>query len=158
MVRCTLEQRVFLYESSMKYGSLAKCRQKFRRKFRDERVSSRKTIHNLINKLRTTWFLIDRKQKRKRRVLTEEKLDPIGARLEHTPVKSLKGLAQETGVPKSSARTATQLLKPSSESWCLVRCKCRKECCTCVFKDTTSCRKYLRVDRTFSTPPVICEW
>jgi hypothetical protein len=57
----------------------------------------------------------------------------IGARLEHTPRKSLKRLAQETGMSKSSARTATQLLKPSSESWCLVCCKCKKDCCTCVF-------------------------
>jgi hypothetical protein len=68
-----------------------------------------------VNKLRTTGFLIDKKQKHKRRVLTEEKLDDIGARLEHTPRKSLKRLAQETGVSKSSARTATPLLKPFNE-------------------------------------------
>jgi hypothetical protein len=51
-----------------------------------------------------------------------EKLDDIGARLEHTPSKSLKRLAQETGVSKSSARKATQMLKPSGGSWCLVCC------------------------------------
>jgi hypothetical protein len=44
-------------------------------------------------------------------VLTEEKLDDIEARLEHTPRKSLQCLAQEIEVSKSSARTATQLLK-----------------------------------------------
>jgi hypothetical protein len=44
-------------------------------------------------------------------VLTEEKLDDIGARLRHMLKKSLKHLAQETGVSKSSARTPTQLLK-----------------------------------------------
>jgi hypothetical protein len=54
---------------------------------------------------------MDKKQKRKCRVLTEEKLDDIGARLEHTPRKSLKRLAQETGVSKSGARRSTQLLK-----------------------------------------------
>jgi transposase len=104
----------------MKYGSARKCRRKFRHtsKFHDERVSSRQTIHNLLNKLRTTGLLIDKKEKHKCQVLTEEKLDDIGARLKHTPRKSLKHLAQETGVSKSSARTATQLLKPSSESWC----------------------------------------
>jgi hypothetical protein len=37
-------------------------------------------------------------------VLAEEKLDNIGDRLEPTPRKSLKYLAQETGVPKYSAR------------------------------------------------------
>jgi hypothetical protein len=44
-------------------------------------------------------------------VLTEEKLDNIGARLEHTPKKLLKHLAQETGVSESSARRATQFQK-----------------------------------------------
>jgi hypothetical protein len=44
-------------------------------------------------------------------VLTEEKLDDVGARLEHTPRKSLKCLAKETGVSKYSTRSATQLLK-----------------------------------------------
>jgi hypothetical protein len=44
-------------------------------------------------------------------VITEEKLDDIGGRLEHTPRKAQKRLAQETGVSKSSARSATKLLK-----------------------------------------------
>jgi gamma-glutamylcysteine synthetase len=70
------------------------------------RVPSRQTIHNLLIKLRTTRLLIDNEQKHKRQVLTEEKWD-IWARLEHTPSKSLKRLVQETGVSKSSARTAT---------------------------------------------------
>jgi hypothetical protein len=64
-----------------------------------------------MNELRTKRPLIDKKQKHKHRVLTEEELGDIGARLEHTPRKTLKRLAQETGVSKSSARRATQLLK-----------------------------------------------
>jgi hypothetical protein len=95
----------------MKYGSARKCRPKFRLKFCDESVISRQTIHNLANKLRATGLLIDNKQKHKPRVLTEEKLDDVGARLEHTHKKSLKHLAPETGMPKSSARKATQFLK-----------------------------------------------
>jgi hypothetical protein len=63
--------------------SLGKCRQKFC----DERVPSRQTIHNFVNKLRTTGLLTDKKQKHKSWVLTEEKSDDIGARLEHTPRK-----------------------------------------------------------------------
>jgi hypothetical protein len=59
----------------------------------------------------STWLLIDKKQKHKHWVLTEDKLDDIGARLEYAPRKSLKCLAQVTGVSKSSARRATQLLK-----------------------------------------------
>jgi hypothetical protein len=44
-------------------------------------------------------------------VLTEEKLDDMGARLEGTPRKSLKRLAQETGMSKSNVRSGAQLLK-----------------------------------------------
>jgi hypothetical protein len=85
MVQYTLEQSVLLYDSYVKYGSARKCQRKFRRKFRGERVPSRQIIHNLVNKRRSTGFLIDKKQKHKRRVLIEEKLDDTGARLEYTP-------------------------------------------------------------------------
>jgi hypothetical protein len=71
MVRYTLEQRVFLYVARVKYGSAGKFRRKFRRKLRDERVPSRQTIHNLLNKLITMGILIYKKQKHKHRVLTE---------------------------------------------------------------------------------------
>jgi hypothetical protein len=57
------------------------------------------------------WTLISQETKLKRRVLTEEMLDDIGARLEHKLRKSMKRLAQETGVAKSSARTAKKLPK-----------------------------------------------
>jgi hypothetical protein len=114
--------------------SAIKCRRKFRRKFRDERVPSRQTIHNLVNKLRTTGLVTNKKQELSRRVLTEEKIDDTGAKLEHTPRNSLKRLAQQNGVSESSVRTTTQLLKSSSESWRLVRCKCKKDCCTWSFK------------------------
>jgi hypothetical protein len=56
-------------------------------------------------------LLIDKKPKHKRRVLTEEKLDDVGTRLEHTSRKSLKLLAQRNGVSKSSASRTTQMLK-----------------------------------------------
>jgi transposase len=113
-VRYTLQRRVFLYDTYVKYGSVRKCQRKFRLKFLNERVTSIQTIHNLVNKLRSTRLLIDKKQKHKRRVLTEGKLEDIGARLEHAPRKSLKHLAQEAGKSMSSARLSTQYLKPRS--------------------------------------------
>jgi biotin operon repressor len=131
--------------SQAKYGSARKCRRNFRRKFRDEIVLSRQTTHNLVNKLRSTGFLIDKKQKHKRRVLTEEKL--------HTSRKSLKHLAQETGVSKYSARTATQLLKRSSESWCLVCLSARRNVVPVFFNETTNSKKIstCRWDGIFNT-------
>jgi hypothetical protein len=97
---------VFLYDTHEKHGSARKCR----RKFRDERVHSRQTVHNLMSKLRTTGPLIDKKQKHNLRVLTE-KIDDTGGRLEHRTRKSLKRLAQETGVSNSIVRMATQFLR-----------------------------------------------
>jgi hypothetical protein len=102
MVRYTLEELVFLYDTYVKYGSARKCRRKFRRKVRDEGIPIRQTIHKLVNKLRKTGLLIDKKQKHKRWVLTE-KLDDMGTRREHTPSKSLKRLAQETSNPRLAA-------------------------------------------------------
>jgi hypothetical protein len=89
-------------------------------------------------------------------VLTEEKLDDIGARHERTPRTSLKRLAQETGVSKFSAGTAPQSQKPSSENWCAV--SARRNVVPVLFNETINCKKYLGVEKTaFSTPPVICE-
>jgi hypothetical protein len=62
-----------------------KYRRKFGRKFRDERVLNRQSIHNLANKLRSPGLWIDKKQKHKLRVSTEEKLGDIEARFENTP-------------------------------------------------------------------------
>jgi hypothetical protein len=111
MVWYILEQRLFLYDTHVKYGSARKCQKKCWHKFHDERVHIRQTFHNLVNKLRTTGLLVDKKQKHKLWVLAEDKLDAMGARLEHTPSKSLKCLGQDSRVSKSSARMATQLLK-----------------------------------------------
>jgi transposase len=85
-----------LYDTYVKYGSGGKCWRKFRCKFHEESVPSRQTIHNLVNKLRTTGLLIDKKTKHKLEMLNEEKFDGIGAKLEHTSRESLKCLAQET--------------------------------------------------------------
>jgi hypothetical protein len=112
MVRYASEQRIFLYDTYAKYRSARNSRRKFRRKFCDGRVSSRQAIHTLMNKRRTTGLLIDKKQKHKRPAFAGKSyIYDIVAGLEHTPRKSLKRLAQENGVSKSSAGRAIQLLR-----------------------------------------------
>jgi hypothetical protein len=54
-------------------------------------------------------LFIDTKQKHKHRLLTEEALGDIGARLEYTPRKSLKRLAQETGVSKVKCKNGNTI-------------------------------------------------
>ena len=56
------------------------------------------TIRRQAKRLKETSSVKNRKVNRQRHVLTEEILDEIGERLEHTPQKSLKRLSQETDV------------------------------------------------------------
>jgi transposase len=160
MVWYTWEQCVFLYDTYLKHGSARKCRGYFRRKFRDERVPSRQTIHNLVNKLRSTGLLIDKNQKHECRVLTEKKLDNTEARREHKSRKSLKRLAQETGVSTSNARRATQLLKLRSYKTTVTHAlqpldpAIRVHFCSCILWYVVEGEIDLQLT---GTPPVICE-
>jgi transposase len=110
-VRYTLEQRVYMYDTYVKSGSARKVRRRFRLKYPGVTVPQLETVHKLVNKVRRTGSVLDRKAKSKRRVLTEEKLDEIGAQLERTPRKSLRRLAEETRVSVGSAWTAIRLLQ-----------------------------------------------
>ena len=69
------------------------------------------TITRQAKRFKETGYVKNRKVNRRRQVLTEETLDEIGDRLEHTLQKSLKRLLQETGVSVSSVQRATKLLK-----------------------------------------------
>ena len=75
------------------------------------RVPSREAVRLLVNKFRETGSILDNKRNVKRRVLTEQKLEEIEERLENSPQKSLRRLAQETDISEASAWKATKLLK-----------------------------------------------
>ncbi|XP_021921345.1 uncharacterized protein LOC110830569 isoform X2 [Zootermopsis nevadensis] len=107
----SIKQRVFLVETYTKYSSYGRCRRKFFRHFPGVCVPSRSMIERLVKKFRSTGSVLDKKKNRKRSVLTEEKLDEIGALLEKSPRQSLASLAAQSGVSLGSAQTATRLLK-----------------------------------------------
>ena len=86
-------------------------RRKFRVKFPGGPVPNPSTIRRQAKQFKETGYVKNRKVNRQRQVLTEETLDEIGDRLEHTLQKFLKRLLQETGVSVSSVRRATKLLK-----------------------------------------------
>ena len=69
------------------------------------------TIRRQAKRFKETGYVKNRKVNSRRQVLTEEILDEIGDRLEHTLQKSLKRLLQQTGVSVSSVQRATKLLK-----------------------------------------------
>ncbi|KAJ4433388.1 hypothetical protein ANN_15647 [Periplaneta americana] len=91
--------------------SPALCRREFQERFPGVDPPERTTVHKIVNKFKTTGSVLDKKRRRRRHVLTEEKLDDIGAQLEQSPQKSLTQLAQQAGVSRTSAHNATKLLK-----------------------------------------------
>ncbi|XP_069673339.1 uncharacterized protein [Periplaneta americana] len=120
-IRYTIEQRIFIYDNFVKTESVATVRRRFRERFADSAIPNPSSVRDIVKKVRETGSLNDKKTQPRRRVLTEEKLDDIGARLENSPRKSLKRLAQEVGVSKSSARVATKLLNLKSYKTMQVR-------------------------------------
>ncbi|PSN40174.1 hypothetical protein C0J52_16353 [Blattella germanica] len=71
------------------------------KKFRRASVPNKSTIHRLVCKVRERGAFADKKRNRKRIVLTEEKLDDIGACFEQSPHKSLSKLAQQSREQRS---------------------------------------------------------
>jgi hypothetical protein len=84
-VRYNLEQRVFIYDCYVKTNSYKSCRRKFRCKFLGITCPSGDAIYKLVKEVKTHRILIDRKALKINHVLTGEKLDDIGHRLENSP-------------------------------------------------------------------------
>lgn len=101
-------------------------------------------MSNLVNKLKTAGSLPDKKKT----VLAEGELEPIRARLETSPRKSLKRVGRTMSVPKTWARRATKLLQLRSiRQRCIMhwRLKCIKRIPT-IWRNqqTTSAAKQLQ--------------
>ena len=107
-----LIERVHINDMYMKSRkSCSETRRKFLVKFPGRPVPNPSTIRRQIERFKETSSVKNRKVNHRRHVLTEETLDEIGERLEHTPEKYLKRLSQETGVSVSCVQRATKLLK-----------------------------------------------
>jgi hypothetical protein len=98
MVKYTLEQWIFLYDSYVKKKSYKSCERRFRRRHPAVRIPALSTILRLVKKVRSSGSFLDKKYTRQNAVLTEETLDEVGARLEHSPRKSLARLAQQAQI------------------------------------------------------------
>ena len=90
----SLCEHVYIHNTYMKSGkSCSETRRKFRVRFPGGPVSNPSTIRRQAKRFKETGSVKNRKVKRRRYVLTEETLNEIGERLEHTPRKSLKRLS-----------------------------------------------------------------
>jgi hypothetical protein len=89
MVKYTLEQWIFLYDSYVKKKSYKSCKRRVHHRYPGVRIPASSTILRLVKKVRSTGSFLDKKYTRQNAVLTKETLDEIEARLEHLPHKSL---------------------------------------------------------------------
>jgi hypothetical protein len=127
-MKYSVEQRVFIYDTFVKHSSWRKCCRKFRRKYPDLTVPCKSTIYKIVKKVRKTGSVLDKKKHRKRHILTEEILDDIGARLEASPKISLRRLALECGLSKTTTHVAIKLLKQHSYESTLVQNSMSPDC------------------------------
>ena len=96
----------------MKYKSWRTVVTNFRQSFPDSPQPSKAMIYNyLVKKFLTTGSVLDKKRTYVKGVLTEEMLDEIGHRLERSPTKSSRRIAQQVEVSLSSVIRGTKLLK-----------------------------------------------
>ena len=104
----SLRELVYIHNTYMKSRkSCSETQRKFRVKFPGGPVPNPSTIRRQAKIFKETGSVKNRKVNRRRHVLTEETLDEIDERLEHTTKKSLKRLSQESGVSVSSVQRAT---------------------------------------------------
>ena len=82
----SLCERVYIHNTYMKSRKLcSETRRKFRVKFPGRPVPNPSTIRRQAKRFKETGSVKNRKVNRRRLILTEETLDDIGERLEHTP-------------------------------------------------------------------------
>jgi hypothetical protein len=113
-VKYTLEKRIFLYDSYVKKKSYKSSKRRFRHRYPGVRIPASSTILRLVKKVHSTGSFLGKKYTRQNAVLTEETLDEIGARFEHSPRKSLARLAQQAQVSKTTAWRATKNLSTAA--------------------------------------------
>jgi hypothetical protein len=105
-MKYSVEHKLFIYDNFVQRFAWMKCR----RKYPDDKVPCKATIHSIVTELHSSLSVMDKKKSRKRHIMAQEKLDDIGTRLlEVSPKKSLHLLAPQCGLAKSKAHVGTKL-------------------------------------------------
>ena len=94
----TLQQRIFMYDSYVITSSCREVVRLFQANYPGMCVPSKEAVRLLVNKFRKMGSILDKKRNVKWHVHTEQKLEEIGERLENSPQKSLRRLAQGTDI------------------------------------------------------------
>ncbi|PSN33311.1 hypothetical protein C0J52_21231 [Blattella germanica] len=115
----SISHRVFIYDSYVRTESARTVTRLFKKNFPDVRVPHRRTVHFIVNKIRETGSLVNKRRRRRRKVLTEETLNDIGKLLEKSTKTSFNDLSQQTGLSYGSVQRAMKLQMSSTleEVW-----------------------------------------
>ena len=106
----TLEERIFLIEHVFrdkdKYTDEVK--RQFRNRFPDTVLPHRNAVRDLINKFRETGSVQDAPRSGRPGLLTDEKLDEIAEKMDHSPKKSIRQLSRESEIGVATAHKAVR--------------------------------------------------
>ncbi|XKL64373.1 hypothetical protein PGB90_004459 [Kerria lacca] len=110
MVRCA-EERAFIVEQYFRSLSYKSVRETFRTKFPNSGVPSKSVIKAIIDRFRSNFTLEPAKKIRPPKKLTPEKLQVISETLTDKPSTSVRKLAVQTNIPKSTVHRGLKQLK-----------------------------------------------
>lgn len=110
-VRLDAEKRAFVVEHYFRTCSYTVVRERFCNKFVGDPVPNKSTIKRLIDNFQTNYTLDPKKKTRRPSVVTPEKLEEIRSKVEARPDTSVRKLALQTSIHRSSAHRALKRLK-----------------------------------------------
>lgn len=105
------EKRAFVVEHYFRTSSYKRVRELFIAKFGEGNVPNKSTIQRLVKNFQTRYTLDSRKKARRSSVLTSEKIDDIRSRISRRPATSVRKLALQSNIHRSSAFRALKKLK-----------------------------------------------
>ncbi|XP_036425950.1 uncharacterized protein LOC118807891 isoform X1 [Colossoma macropomum] len=114
MVVYSIEQRVFMVRTYWVTNSFKQCQSEFRKKYGVRDVPSKSVIQKMVRKLETTGSLIP-SHGGGRPKMSQDTIDDVQHRLQQTPSKPLRRLAQETGRSYSTCQRAAKRAKLHGE-------------------------------------------
>ena len=112
--RPTLQQRIFIYDSYVIKSTCREVVRRFQANYPGVRVPRREAVRLLVNKFRETGSNLDKERNVKRRLLTEQKLEEVGERLEYSPQKCDLSLLEYTRFAGSKYWPRLHALPPAT--------------------------------------------
>lgn len=107
----SLQQRIVIVEGYVRNGSIKEAQAAFIDKYPETKVPSKRCIQNLVRKWRETGSVENVKKRRRSLARTPEVVSNIQQRITRSPKKSIRRLAQQAGVSRTTCHRVLKSLK-----------------------------------------------